>query len=205
MYLPKLFVEARPAVLLALVTAHPFATLVVARADEAPEIAHLPLLAREDGQRVTLRGHVARANPLAALAASSEGATAIFHGPEGYVSAAWYEQPERQVPTWNYAVVHAHGKLRRLDSAATLVLLRDLTERFERDASRPWSMDLLDPAFVDALARDIVGFEIDVERLEGKLKLSQNRSPVDRARVEAALRARAMEDDLEMATMMASR
>lgn len=195
MYLPPAFAEPDAAKLWKLVAAHPFATLVAA--GDAPDIAHLPLLA--DSTRGVLLGHVARANPLAARLDGGR-VTAVFHGPHGYVSPRWYRSPG-QVPTWNYAVVHARGTARHTDAKGLLRILAGLAAAFE-DGERPWRMREVEPADLADMLEDIVGFEIAVDDLVGKLKLSQNRAPEDRAGVRAALRARDTEADRALLAWM---
>lgn len=200
MYLPRIFATEDAALARRLVTAHPFATLVAVREGGPPEIAHAPLLfAGED----RLVGHVARANPLAELARAGAPVTAVFHGPDAYVSAAWYETPAEQVPTWNYAVVHAEGTLRALAAAELPEALAALSARFEASEPRPWRPEEADGALLEDLRRAIVGFEIRVTRLQAKLKLSQNRATGDRARVEARLAASPAPRDREVAAWMA--
>ena len=196
MYLPRAFEERRVDVLLALMRSAPLATVVVAE-----EIAHVPLLADAEGPRVRLRGHVARANPLVAAIDAGATATAVFHGPDAYVSAGWYEQPSRQVPTWSYAAVHARGPLRRVGDGALRAILDDLAAAFEPEGA-PWTPALLEPGLLDELLPAIVGFEVVVESLAGKLKLSQNRSDADRARVEAALSRSVSPRDRDVAAWM---
>ena len=110
---------------------------------------------------------------------------AIFSGPHAYVSPGWYAN-HPAVPTWNYAVVHASGRARLMDEAALHDLLLRLAARYEAGRDKPWRMAELPAAFVDSMLKMIVGFELEVERLEGKLKLSQNR-PAEVPRVIAAL------------------
>ncbi len=182
MYLPRSF-ETTPDVTHDLLRAHPFAMLVARTRDDEVEIVHLPLLVEADDARVVrLTGHVARANPFARVVESGAHATAAFVGPHAYVSASWYEHPHEQVPTWNYAVVHVCGALRRLDDAATVEHLRALAARFE-EGSTGWHPGMLDETFFADLRRGIVGFALEVEDVQAKLKMSQNRSPADRARV----------------------
>ena len=143
-------------------------------------VSHLPLLVGAGSD--LLRGHLARENPqLAHLAAGAE-ALAIFHGPHGYVSPSVYtEQPS--VPTWNYLVVHARGRSRLVGEPALREILDDMVKRFDPTG---WRLEAPE-AFVRAKLGAIAGFEIALERLEGKLKVSQNRSPMDQARVVAWL------------------
>ncbi|MDI1437496.1 FMN-binding negative transcriptional regulator [Polyangium sorediatum] len=201
MYLPRAFQESDPAEIHDFIEAHSFGALLVAKADGALEIAHLPfLLDRRAGPHGTLRAHVARPNPIWKLAAAGHPATVVFSGPHGYVSARWYEHPREQVPTWNYMVVHAHGRLEApMDRAGLSALLDDLSSFHERGAPEPWRMDQLEDAFREELLDAIVGLSLPIDRLEAKFKLSQNRSPEDRARVIRALRERGGPDDLAMA------
>lgn len=203
MYTPPMFQAKDEALLLELCAAHPFGMLVAQGAAGAPEIAHLPLTLRRgaDGQLEVL-SHVARANPLAALAAQGAPMTAVFLGPHGYVSPTWYAEPRVQVPTWNYAVVHAVGASDVLSAQELRVFMDGMAQSFEGPAAEAWRVDLLSPALVADLMRGIVGIRVGVTHLEGKLKLSQNRSEEDRQRVAAALRARGAPNDLAMLALM---
>jgi transcriptional regulator len=152
-----------------------------------------------------LRTHVALGNRIGAMAVEGRRATAVFHGPHAYVSARWYEHPSEQVPTWNYAVVHVHGTLTGpMDGSGLLRLLDDLAARHEAGASSPWSRTRTSPELIDSLVKGIIGFTLPIDRIEGKFKLSQNRSGVDQSRVREALRQRGGEDDLEMVELMLS-
>jgi transcriptional regulator len=184
-YRPAHFAEDEPARLHALMRAHDFATLISV-ADGETWVSHVPLdLICTPGAPDRLRGHLARGNPHADLV--SKGHTlAVFHGPHAYVSPAWYgEHPS--VPTWNYAVVHASGPVRLVIDAVELDALVDaLVDRHERARATPWAPDL--PAdYRQKMRRGIVGFELTITRLEGKFKLSQNRTPADQQRVRQAL------------------
>jgi transcriptional regulator len=152
-----------------------------------------------DAERNVLRGHLARANPQLAHLADGGEVLTIFHGPHGYVSPSVYaEQPS--VPTWNYVVVHVHGRARRVDESGLRSILDDMVTLFDATG---WSLytgdDFLRPA-LDVIA----GFEIELDRLEGKLKLSQNRSPEDQARVIAWLE-RGDDSSRAVATLMRAR
>jgi transcriptional regulator len=203
MYLPRLFAVSDRAALAALCRENPFATVIGVDTDSAPpapEIAHLPCLVDRDCARVLL--HVARANPLARMAAAGARLTAVFHGPHCYVSPRWYREPARQVPTWNYAVVHASGPARTMEAAELRGLLDDLSARFEAGAERPWRPDDTEPGFIERTMNGITGIVIDVDRLDGKYKLSQNRSAEDRAGVRAGLRERGAPEDLPVLALM---
>jgi transcriptional regulator len=188
LYRPGHFVVDDHAAIAHLVRDYPFAMLVTP-ATPQPFVSHLPLLLVPDGEpHGTLIGHFARANPhwrhvkdVASLA--------VFHGPHAYVSPSWYGQPERMVPTWNYATVHVHGTLEIItDAAETRGVLAALIERFEGGRAAPWNLRMPERER-DAMVAAIVAFRIPVTRLEGKFKLSQNRTHADRARVAAALKS----------------
>lgn len=187
MYLPKHF-EVPAAEARRLIEAEPFATLI-AHGRSAPSVSHLPLVAAE-GEPLRLFGHMARRNPQWEEFRDAPAVVAIFHGPHAYITPNWYA--EHDVPTWNYAVVHVEGKVRLIDSPReTLRTLAMQTLRFEGDGPEAWRMRLPeDLAEAGALERAIVGFEIVVERVTAKFKLSQNRSAVDRHRVVDGLATR---------------
>jgi transcriptional regulator len=207
MYLPNVFAESSIDRARAIANAYPFATLIVHGDDDALEIAHLPFLldcGDADASLGALRAHVARANPIAKLLlAKPRRATVVFGGPHAYVTPRWYASPGRQVPTWNYAVVHAHGDAVAIgERVETERALADLAARFEQGADSPWTFESLPRDFVDELVPAIVAFRIEVTRVEAKLKLSQNRSAEDRRRVIEGLRARGGSDDAAIVVLM---
>lgn len=173
MYQPKSFIESDQDKLYSLIENYPFATLI-SKKDGEIEISHLPLLLdRENGQ---LLGHIARANPLLEYILTGQLATAIFHGPHGYISPAWYQDPTDNVPTWNYAVVHIEGKLIATTEAELMKLLDQLYSLHDKsDLSINWQ----NPK-ISAKLNGIAGFKIKIEKMTGKYKLSQNRSFEDR-------------------------
>lgn len=187
-YTPRHFSADDPAALRSLVEANAFGTLITHHEGETM-VSHIPFVVDVDtAGALVLHGHVARANPhWRALEAARS--LAIFSGPHGYISPTWYEK-HPSVPTWNYAVVHAHGTARLVAAAALERTLERLSAHYESGNAEPWRMDRLDRDYVDTMTRAIVGFEIAVERLEGKFKLSQNRIPADQRSVVAALEAR---------------
>lgn len=199
MYLPRHFAETRTEALHGLIDTHPFATVMASGA--AGLVAnHLPFV-RKDG---VLCGHVARGNELAGMDGAA--VLAIFHGPQGYVSPNWYpskHETGREVPTWNYAVAHVHGRLRVVDDAAWLRDLLDaLTDRHEATEPAPWKVADAPADHVEKLLRAVVGVEIAIERIDGKFKLSQNHPAANRAGVVAGLERRARGDDLALAALM---
>lgn len=206
MYLPAHFAEARPEVLHAAMRAHPFATLASLGADGLTA-DHLPLqLAVDDDGRCRLLGHVARANPLWRVAAGRE-VLAIFHGPQAYVTPSWYpgkREHGKAVPTWNYVVVHARGRLATIDDPIRLrALLDDLVERHEAARPEPWRVSDAPADYTEKMIAAIVGIEIEVARLEGKWKASQNQPAANRAGVAGGLRERGGADDLALAALLA--
>lgn len=187
LYRPAAFASDDQAAIARLFDEHPFATLITTGAGE-PLVSHLPLLhQRERGPHGMLIGHMARANPH--WNHFGGGASlAIFHGPHAYVSPSWYAQPAIQVPTWNYAVLHVHGRAAIVaDRAATLATLQQMIARFEGGRAAPWRLQL-EGARLDAMVGAIVAFEIEIERIDAKFKMSQNRDEADRRRVASALR-----------------
>ncbi|MGE5615604.1 MAG: FMN-binding negative transcriptional regulator [Bacillota bacterium] len=193
LYVPSMFrVEDRDA-LFRFMEQHAFATLV-SSSDEGLQISHIPFVPeREADGRIRLLGHVARANPHAQSIANARHVVAIFEGPHGYVSPTWYED-HPAVPTWNYAVVHAHGTARLLDDRGLRDVIARLSDRYEAGRPNAWRIDSAPADFIEKLAATIVGFAIDVERLEAKFKLSQNRPGRDAERVIEALEAEGSRD-----------
>jgi transcriptional regulator len=202
MYVPRHFKEDDLIALHALIAANRFGLLVVTLEDRL-EAAHLPfLIDRERGPLSTLRAHVARANPIWRVFDGAAEALAVFQGPHAYVSPDWYVS-EDQVPTWNYRVVHAYGTPRLLqgDELVHLAELSALNEA-ELAPKPPWTLDKMSPGSAAALAKGVVTFEIEISRLEGKAKLSQNRSAEDAAGAIAGLQARGRPNDQAVADLM---
>jgi transcriptional regulator len=200
MYAPKHFQQNQIEALHGLIRAYPFAT-VLARTAAGLDANHLPF---ELADASTLHGHVARGNELAQMDGAE--VLAIFRGPDGYISPNWYpskHETGREVPTWNYAVVHVHGRLRVIDDAAWLrAFLTTLTDRHEATQPRPWRVSDAPADHVEKLLRAIVGIEIAIERIEGKFKLSQNHPAANRAGVIDGLRQRDADGDAALADLM---
>jgi transcriptional regulator len=201
MYIPAAFAETDPATLHEFIDAHGFGLLVSTHRGE-PFVSHLPfLLEREAGPHGTLVGHMARANPHWQGLDGQE-VLAVFSGPHAYVSPTWYEA-DNVVPTWNYVAVHAYGAFRLVDDLDALArILTATVGKYERPMARPWSFD---PGsdFIRKQARAIVGFRIEVSRLEGKWKLNQNHPRERRERVIRALETSSDQDAREVARLMA--
>ena len=184
MYQPAHFVEQDPDALLALMTAAPLATLIRGGAELAADVLPLEVERTAEGWRVA--GHVARGNPLW-READGRPVLALFQGPQGYVSPNWYPskfQHGKAVPTWNYTMVQVHGTLRAIDDPEWLrAFVTRLTQRHEGGRPVPWHVSDAPADYLDATLKAIVGIEIEVTRVEGKFKLSQNRSAEDRTGV----------------------
>lgn len=201
MYLPKHFEETRVEVLHELVRAHPLGALVT-RGAGGLQANHVPFeIDPAPAPFGTLRGHVARANPVWRDGAGD--ALVIFQGPQAYVSPSWYPSKQaggKVVPTWNYAVVHAYGILRAIDDAEWLrAFVTRLTDRHEAARAERWRVTDAPADYVDTLLGAIVGIELAVTRLEGKWKVSQNRPAQDREGVVQGL----LEDGGDAARAMA--
>ena len=202
MYLPAHFDEKRLDVLHALVRRHPFGLLVTQTAD-GPNANGIPFLLDQDGAAGlgTLRGHVARANPVWREAATDVQSLVVFQGPDAYVSPSWYPSKAEHgkvVPTWNYVMVQARGRLRAIDDPAWLLrLVTRLTERHEAPRSAPWAVSDAPADYVQTMLRAIVGIELELTSLRGKWKVTQNRPAADRAGVVTGLEA--VGDDAAMA------
>ncbi|BBK37653.1 transcriptional regulator [Allostella sp. ATCC 35155] len=194
LYNPPHFREQDRAVLDDHIRRMAFATLVTAGAD-GPIVSHLPMLLLPDpAPGGALIGHVARANPQWRQSDLDKPALAMFGGPHAYVSPQWYpgkREHGRVVPTWNYAVVHVTGRLTVLDDPdAVLDIVTRLTNVHEAGFATPWTVDDAPPEFVRAQLKGIVGLRLEIASVEGKLKLSQNRTPADREAVAAGLEER---------------
>lgn len=202
MYVPQHFAETRVEVLHGLICDYPFAT-VVANAADGLVANHLPF-ELVDG---ALHGHVARGNELARLDGAE--VLVIFQGPQGYISPNWYptkQETQREVPTWNYAVAHVHGRLRVIEDATWLrTLLERLTDRHEATEPQPWHVGDAPADHIETSLRAIVGLEVAIERIEGKFKLNQNHPERNRLGAIAGLRRRGGDGDAELAALMAKR
>jgi transcriptional regulator len=202
MYLPSHFREERLELLHEFIERHPLGAVVVVANGELTA-DHLPmLLARGEGEKGTLHGHVARANPLWKSIAPGSDVLVIFGGANAYVSPSWYAEKAltgKVVPTWNYAVAHVRGRIEFYDDGPRLhALVSSLTNHHEGAQPTPWSVDDAPQPYVQAQLRAIIGFEITIHDVVGKFKASQNRSEADRAGVGAALESRHVDDSDEL-------
>ena len=211
MYLPSPFREDRVPVLHALIRACPLATLVTVGPDGLTA-DHIPMEIDPGGALGVLRGHVSRANPVWQSARADVHALAIFQAAKGYVTPAWYPtkaETGKVVPTWNYAVVHASGPLRAIDDLewlrrfVTRLTDHHEAERRDRSGAEPWRVTDAPDDYVQRQLGGIVGIEIPLARLEGKWKMSQNRTAEDRAGGVAGLRAAGDPASLALADLVA--
>ena len=200
MYIPAAFVEPDLTKLHDFIEQNSFG-LLVSQVDGLPFASHLPLLLeRTTGPHGTLVGHMARANPQW-RDAGGQTALAIFSGPHAYISPTWYEA-EQVVPTWNCTAVHVYGRVKIIeDEDALREIVQGAVRVYERAMPRPWSFDP-SSTFVERLLAQIVGFRIEVEKIEGKWKLNQNHPAERRKKVVRALRERTDENAQAVAAMM---
>jgi transcriptional regulator len=208
MYLPEHFAEHDPAALHGLIAEHPLGTLVTLGADGLTA-NHLPfLLAADAGAHGTLLTHVARGNRVWHDFSAEHEALVIFQGPSAYISPNWYPtkaETHRQVPTYNYATVHAHGPLVIHDDERWLRgFLGRLTKRMEASQPQPWKMGDAPQDYLRQMLGGIVGIEIPLTSIVGKWKVSQNRLPSDRAGAIAGLHTTGDPEAVAMADLIAS-
>jgi transcriptional regulator len=186
MYIPEHFRVRHHADAVAFMRGNPFAILVSTTPD-GPFATHVPLVIRENGDQLILRGHVARANPHWQYLQADPTCLTIFHGPHAYISVSNYPAREN-VPTWNYAAVHAYGRARIFSTPEELLgVLDELIPTFEPAYAEQWAS--LSPAYREPMLNHIVGFEISVTKLEAKFKLSQNRTREEQGNVIHSLSA----------------
>jgi transcriptional regulator len=208
MYMPAHFEEKRVEALHALIAAHPFGALVT-HGPNGLDANHVPFeLDTTAGAHGTLRAHVARNNPVWKEVAAGQDVLVIFQGEEGYISPNFYPskaETHKQVPTWNYLVVHAHGRISvRDDESYVRGVVARLTRKMEAGEAAPWKMGDAPRDFIDQMLTMIVGIEIEVTRLVGKAKLSQNKETPDRLGAERGLRARGTDAADALADAMAA-
>jgi transcriptional regulator len=204
-YLPPAFTETRTELLIEHIERYDFG-LLVSHGNAGMIASQIPFLVERRDGVLYLQSHLARANPQGADLDGNGEALAVFTGPHAYVSPTWYAAGPA-VPTWNYATVHAYGAARRVADPDWLrALLHRLTERHEaREPAPPWRMEDQPEPYLRSMLNGIVGIEIEVSRLEGKFKLSQNRPAADRPRIIAALERRDDPDSHGVARLMRER
>lgn len=210
MYTPRSFAEEDLPTLFAFIDANPLAALITESTPDGLVATHLPLvLDRAAGPMGTLMGHVARANPHSRIASGRVSALVLFTGANAYVTPSWYAakaETGRVVPTWNYVAVHAHGRLRTHDDPAFLrAHLETLTRQHEGGRPDPWHVSDAPADYIAQQMKAIVAVSLQIERLEGKWKMSQNRSDADVDGVVHGLSASRVPQDQTVAAIVADR
>jgi len=211
MYIPPAFAETDLPTLIAFMERHPLAAVITASETGGLFATHLPLILDSAAPSPgILLGHLARANPhYRQIAGGVTEALVIFTGPNAYVTPQWYPSKQehgRVVPTWNYVAVHAYGTVRLRDDPVFLRQhLEALTSRHEASRDEPWHVSDAPVEFIAQQMKAIVGFEFQIARLEGKWKMSQNRSGVDIDGVIRGLGASDAEADRAVAALVAKR
>ena len=206
MYVPKIFQEDRVEVLHDLIRTYPFGTLVTMN-EEGLQANHVPFHVESAPEPFgTLYAHVARANPVWRDFSRNNEALVIFQGPQTYISPSSYltkKETGMVVPTWNYAVVHAHGRLNAIEDVLWLrAFLEELTKTHERGRSEPWNISDAPAEYIEKQLNAIVGLKLTITQLVGKWKLSQNRPERDRAGVIQTMLDEGTESSLAMAESM---
>jgi transcriptional regulator len=184
MYTPAHFAITDPDDLSRIIRSHPLGILVTGT-PEGLDANHIPFeFEPSPGRLGVLTGHVARANPVWQQCGDGADVLVIFRGVDGYISPTWYptkQETHRLVPTWNYEVVHVHGRLTvHDDERFKRRVVGRLTRTHEAREEQPWKMSDSAPGYIDEMLAAIVGLEIAIARIDGKAKLSQNRDPRDR-------------------------
>jgi transcriptional regulator len=205
MYIPKSFSEPDQNVLHEFMEQHSFAALVTSNNGQLVA-THLPFyLDRSRGEHGTLVAHMARANPQWKDIGTEQEALVIFQGPHAYITPSWYEPVPTNVPTWNMTIVHAYGVPRLIeDHDEMYAMLTRLVNDNEGGFESPWNIQNSE-AYVHKTIAAIVGLEVPITRLEGKFKLSQNRSETDQQHVIEALSKSENETDRQVADLMDKR
>lgn len=191
MYIPNIFKVDDQEIINGFIASYPFATLISA---VTGDISHIPIIRRPDGR---LEGHFAINNSHKRCVTSDDNSViVIFHGPHAYISPTWYTKGKEAVPTWNYSVVHVHGKIEPLFTEQELYdhFIR-LIETFESGISPRWSLESVSPEFITKLSKAVVGFSIKITNIEAKFKLGQNRGHDDVKGIISALNNSPIESD----------
>ncbi|HEY0757267.1 MAG TPA: FMN-binding negative transcriptional regulator [Ktedonobacteraceae bacterium] len=206
MYIPKHFREDNLTTLQTLMRQNSFATLVSTQEDGVPLATHLPiLLESEPAPYGAFKAHLALGNPQWRTLSDEREVLVIFQGAHAYISPSWYEV-ELSVPTWNYAAVHAYGRPRLITEPAELYThLSTLITTYEGNFPQPWPFEKLPMDYVEKMMKGVVGLSIEITRLQGKYKMSQNRSAREQEQVIEQLQTAADTTTREVAAIMQER
>ena len=196
MYIPESFRIEDLSEILKFVKQNAFATIVTV-SDGVPMANHIPLMLKRNDESVKLLGHMARANEQWQHFSNEDEVLVIFHGPHSYVSPSNYDKNSKLIPTWNYAVVHMYGKAKVVDSKETSDIIESLTNLYENARPNP-----VEPVYPERIVDMIVGFEVDVTRIEAKYKLSQNRSENERKNIVIDLKQSGKDVERALANLM---
>ncbi len=182
-YTPEHYKENRNELIFEIIRNYSFATLI-SQTLEGPVISHLPLILEENENDFFLYGHCAKANPHWKYLNDSQKVTVLFHGPNAYISPAWYQPQDDNVPTWNYVAVHVSGAAQVIsDPEQSYTVLQKLTDQFEHRYKTDWSLPKKSNSELTELLKYIVSFKIKIEQISPKFKLSQKLEPSDRQNV----------------------
>ncbi|MGO2498079.1 MAG: FMN-binding negative transcriptional regulator [Vibrio litoralis] len=188
----KVFQQSNIEHLHQIINDYPFSTLMVST-ESGIEVDHLPMILTIDDGVVCLQGHIAKANPLAKLVNDETKATIIFHGPNCYISPNYYptkKENGKAVPTWNYIVVHVTGAIKCIhDNDWKLDFLNRLTDKHESNSDEPWSISDAPQEYIEKMLPAIVGLEVQIESIEGKWKVSQDKPEINQQGVVEGLQA----------------
>jgi len=206
MYTPKHFEEHDITVLHALMRSHPLGAWVT-QAEEGLVVNHIPFhIDPARGEFGTLIGHVARANPIWKSLSEERASVVIFQGPQAYITPSWYPSTKehgKAVPTWNYAVVHAHGVACAVeDSDWVLKHVTQISDLHESGSAVTWRVSDAPPDYIDGMLKAIVGIEIPINKVDGKWKTSQNRLLPDKLGIMAGLNERGDASSKQMAELL---
>jgi transcriptional regulator len=208
MYIPRANKEDRIPVLHKLMEDQPFASLIT-MGSSGLFASHIPMVLEQNGAKGRLKGHISRANTQWRDYSPSVEALAIFSGPQHDISPSWYSEKQetgKVVPTWNYVVVHAYGYLKVIEDGEWLMAhLANLTNIHEAGSPVPWKVGDAPAEYVASQVKGIVGLEMTIERLEGKWKVSQNRSEQDRSGVATGLAELNTTESLAMKALVEER
>ena len=197
MHIPSSFNEENPEVLLDIMRANAFATIITNDEDGKPIATSLPFLVIQRDEKIILQAHFAKTNPQWQQLEDNKQVLVIFNGPHCYISPSWYKNGG--VPTWNYVTVHAYGAATLYASTETAELIETLSDQYEKSQEKPW---VAKSNYSEKMLDHIVGFEINVQELLGKVKIGQNKSGEDLLGVLQGLQNTSSEQDLAIAGLI---
>jgi transcriptional regulator len=201
MYIPSAFAVTDPAKIAEVISAHNFG-IMISKDGDSVFASHLPFLYRPDaGKHGLLASHLAKANRHWQLFNDHEEVLVIFNGPHAYISPNWYAT-QVAVPTWNYVTIHVYGKPRVISDAELNTVLEETVAKHESGLPEPWTTSYLPDDLKAKLHQALVGFEIEITRVEGKFKLGQNRSKEDQEKMRSILQEAADSDSRSLAQYM---